>query len=127
MADTAPLSSRAQRGIYGPQHGSLAALGMTRLTHARKSVLAQQAPDHVELDLRRLDHLADRHALVGGMPLRARAGAEVDDLDAVVGVVAPVRDAGGVEEFHLAPGLLLHRRLEGGDGQAVLRGCEAVG
>ena len=53
---------------------------------------------------RRLDHLGDRHRFVGGMALRARAGAEIDDLDAVVGVVAAVADAGGVEELHLAAG-----------------------
>src|SRR4051794_29376594 len=84
-----------------------ASLGMTGWP------LPQQPLHHLELDLRRLDHLADRNALVRRMALRARARAEVDDLDPVVGVVAAVAHAGRIEELHLPPGLLLHRRLEG--------------
>ena len=61
------------------------------------------------------------------MALRAGTGAEVDDLDAVVGKVAAVAHAGGVEELHLAAAVRLHRRLEGAHGRAVLGREEAVG
>ena len=88
---------------------------------------AQQPLHHVELDVGGVDHLGDRHALVGGMALRAGAWAEVDDLDAVVGIVAAVADASGVEELHLAPAVRLHRGLEGADRRAVLGREEAVG
>src|SRR5689334_23303670 len=89
--------------------------------------LQQQPAHHVELDLGCVDHLGDRHALVRRMPLRARPGAEVDDLDAVIGVVAAVAHAGGVEEPGLAAGPGLHRRLEGRDRLAVRGRGEAVG
>src|SRR5690349_13465502 len=80
------------RGFWDFSGKMLAGQGVDP-SHAvgRFGTLQQQAPHHLELDLRRLDHLVYRHALVGGVALRARAGTEVDDLDAVVGVIAAVR------------------------------------